>query len=56
MVSLWSNCSQKVLYKHKSSWIPAYWVPVYSIQGFGLGEKNQKSHSFHDRQEFEVLV
>ncbi|MHC4657092.1 MAG: hypothetical protein ACYS91_19065, partial [Planctomycetota bacterium] len=29
---------QKVLYKHISSWIPAYWVPVYNIQGFGLSE------------------
>jgi hypothetical protein len=26
----------------KDDWIPAYWVPVYNLQGFGLaGEKGK---------------
>ena len=30
--------AKKVLYKHINSWIPAPWVPVYNIQGCGLGQ------------------
>ncbi len=36
---------KQVLYKHINSWIPAYWVPVYRLQGFGLRQVGEQRDS-----------
>jgi hypothetical protein len=38
MHKMYKSLHKMVLYKHVGSWIPAYWVPAYNMQGFGLAQ------------------